>query len=67
MPGSLQNKGGTMVRIKTSSPYPRKVVRQGGARTISVGKILPSDWLIVAITVVKRSEKTYVLKLEKIL
>jgi len=61
------SEGGTMPKVKTNSLYPRKVVKQGGARTISIGKILPSSWLMVKITVMERSDSVYVLKLEKIL
>jgi len=56
-----------MPKTKTNSFYPRKVVKQGGARTISVGKILPSDWQMVKISVVERAERVCVLKLEKIM
>ena len=56
-----------MPKVKTNSFYPRKVVKQGGARTISVGKILPPDWLMVKISVVEKTEGSVYLRLEKIM
>jgi len=60
-------KQGTMTREdKERQVYHRRVVKSGGARTLSVGKILPADWLIVKIKVIEFNEEEYVLKISKL-
>ena len=52
---------------KTNSFYPRKLVGSGGTRTLSLGKILPSDWAMVKVSVLKREGNECILKLERLM
>lgn len=46
--------------------YHRKLVRSGSTRTLSVGRILPTDWLIVKLRVVKMEGRTCLLEIIKL-
>jgi len=54
-------------RKKANSFYPRKLVGSGGTRTLSLGKILPGDWTMVKVSVLKREGNECILKLEKLM
>jgi len=46
--------------------YHRKVSGRGGTRSMSVGRILPSDWLIVRVQVVKLEGGVCILQITKL-
>jgi len=46
--------------------YSRKLVGTGGTRTLSVGKLLPTDWQLVNISVLKLEGKECILKIERL-
>lgn len=46
--------------------YHRKVGHRGGTRSLSVGHILPVDWLLVKVVVRKLEGRTCVLEITKL-
>ena len=52
---------------KQNSFYPRKIGKAGHTRTLSVGKILPSDWAMVKVSVLKLEGKECILRIEKLI
>ena len=44
----------------------RRVIRQGGTRVLSLGKVLPPDWLYVRISVIEKDDKSVTLLLERL-
>lgn len=46
--------------------YDRKLVKTGATRVLSVGKVLPPEWLIVRITARRTSANIVVLKIQKL-
>ena len=53
-------------RVKRDNQLPysyRKVGKRGGTRSISVGRILPPDWLIVKLRVIELKDKVCILQL----
>lgn len=46
--------------------YPRKIGKAGSTRTLSVGKILPSDWAVVKVTIEKLEGNICILKIERL-
>lgn len=52
--------------IETPSFYHRKVAKSGGSRYLTVSKILPPDWLIVKVEVLKFEGKECLLRITKL-
>ena len=44
----------------------RKLTKSGSSRYLSVGTILPSNWLAVKVFVIVKGENVFVLRLEQI-
>jgi len=59
---------GTKVKRPNSKLfYSRKIGKAGHTRTLSVGRILPSDWLVVKVEVLKLEGKECILKIERLI
>ena len=54
------------VKQPTLPFYIRKLGQRGKARSMSVGKMLPGDWVAVKVTVEKLSEGVCELRIEQI-
>jgi len=52
--------------VKQEPFYHRKVAKSGGSRYLAVGKILPEDWLIVRVTIVKLEGRTCILEITRL-
>lgn len=50
----------------TSQYHIRKLARSGNSRYLSVGKILPADWVAVKVFVVSQDRGVATLRLEQI-
>ena len=44
----------------------RKLAKSGNSRYLSVGKIVPTDWEVVKVIVLKRDDDSCTLRLEQI-
>lgn len=52
---------------KVSKPFTiRKLSRSGNSRSMSIGKLLPPDWVAVKVTVTFKGQHICVLELEEI-
>lgn len=59
---------GVKVKRVNSKPfYPRKIGKAGHTRTLSVGRILPNDWEMVKVSVLKLEGKECILKVERLI
>ena len=47
--------------------YPRKLSKTGGTRMLSVGRVLPKDWQMVKLEVVKLEGDECILKLVRLI
>jgi len=57
------------LRVKPKRPnafYFRKIGKAGGTRTLSVGQILPPDWMVVKVTIEKLEGDECILKVKKL-
>jgi len=52
---------------KRATFFPRKLVGSGGTRTLAVGRILPADWGMVKISVLKLEGNECIIRLEKLI
>jgi len=68
---SLQDKAlrSSNASIPKTSPSPTfyhcKIAKSGGSRYLAIGKILPKDWVIVRVSVVRLDGKVCVLSIQK--
>lgn len=51
---------------KANAFFPRKIGKAGGTRTLSVGSILPSSWMVVKVTVLKLEGDECILRITKL-
>ncbi len=49
---------------KTGNTLYRKIAKSGNSRYLSVGKILPEDWLVVKVSIEKLEDTVCVLRIE---
>lgn len=57
----------TKVKPGNRLPYSyRKIGKRGGTRSISIGRILPPDWLIVKLKVIELKDKVCILQITKL-
>lgn len=61
----MELKGKTK-RTVSGEFYPRKIAKSGNARYIAVSRILPKDWQMVKLSVVKLERNECILKLERL-
>lgn len=54
-------------RIEAGEFYPRKIAKSGNDRYIAVTRILPKDWQMVKLSVVKLEENECILKLVRLM
>lgn len=47
--------------------FPRKIAKSGNARYIAVSRVLPMDWQMVKLSVLKLEGNECILKLEKLM
>ncbi|GAJ02881.1 unnamed protein product [marine sediment metagenome] len=52
---------------KANTFYPRKIGKAGHTRTLSVGRILPPDWVMVKVSVQSLVGKECILKIERLI
>jgi len=58
---------GKRVAVMDEHPFfHRKLAKSGGSRYLAVGRMIPPDWLIVKIRVLKQDIKTCVLEITKL-
>lgn len=62
----MERRKSTIGTLPATTFYHRKLTPSGGTRTLSVGRILPSDWLIVKIQVLKQDDRVCVLEFTKL-
>ena len=54
-------------RTKSGEFFPRKVARSGNARYVAVTRILPKDWEMVKLSVVKLEGDICILRLQRLI
>lgn len=66
MEDQRQVKLSSVARYREVPFFHRKVGRRGATRSLSVGKILPTDWYLVKVRVIKLEGKTCLLEITKL-
>lgn len=56
----------TVVVMNEHPFWHRKIAKSGSSRYLAVGKIIPDDWLVVRVKVIKREDKVCVLEITKL-
>lgn len=54
-------------RTQAGEFYSRKLSKAGGTRILSVGRVLPADWQVVKLSVVKLEGNECLLKLVRLI
>lgn len=54
-------------RVGTGAFYTRKLTKTGGTRMLSVGRVLPTDWQVVKLSVVKLEGDECILRLVRLI
>jgi len=61
------NEQGQKYRMKVAEPYTiRKLAKSGNSRYLSIGRVVPSDWVAVKVFVVGLKDGVCTLRLEQI-
>lgn len=47
--------------------YPRRLVKTGSTRMLAVGKVVPQDWEMVKVSLVKLEGNECIIKLERLI
>jgi len=56
------------IRLKRHNAfYPRRLVKTGSTRMLAVGKIVPVDWEMVKVSLVKLEGNVCLIKLERLI